>query len=585
MHALPSDTPPPTPMQFFPSAAVALLAAAVAVPSAAQSPLVVAPTGGTLLSWPVPSPNHQTFFDLTVATTITLQALSAPLLGAVGQPGTIELWLTNAGTTSYVGHEQNAARWHLAASGTVTANGTTGSTAQLLCSSCQDTGGAALVLVPGSYGCAIRYSGVGNLFCATPSATNTVANQELTLSGGAVQYNAFTSPPAAPGGGYSGWSWSGEIHYGVGAVPHACAEVTPFGAGCGERHASFYHRFATAGAAANALNGRGLSLVPNSSGAYLVLGVPINAYAPPTAAALQVAAGNDGESMQQLSTPLPYPGGTTSHLFIHANGFVSVGPNHVLPSFNWLPTPSSFLNASHTGWWIWHDLNPAEPGSGSIWYEDDPNSGLVYVTWLDVESAPNGVANPSTFQMIFQPSTGIVTMHFIAIDAIGGGVPNDSWLIGYSPGGASHDPGPTDLHALLNGTAPAIDLAAQDVSALALQASGKPRLGSAVTLRTSNHQGVSSGFVLLTTTAAPSALELVAMGAPGCWAWIDLVSSATVWLSNAAGPAGMDVALAIPSSAGLLGMSIYGQSAWLDATANVLGLVTSNALRLKVGSL
>ncbi|MCB9887828.1 MAG: hypothetical protein H6838_20250, partial [Planctomycetes bacterium] len=231
------------------------------------------------------------------------------------------------------------------------------------------------------------------------------------------------------------------------------------------------------------------------------------------------------------------------------------------------------------------DMNPGEPGSGSIWFEEDPGSGLVYITWLDVESYPNGVANPSTFQMVFHPATGIVTMNVVALDPIGGATTGDRWLVGYSPGGASADPGRTDLAALATGPGQTVFLPPAEIAALELRASGRPLLGSTVVLTTGNQTGGGFGFALLATAPAQPALDLATMGAPGCSAWVDPASSATVLLSNLGAPGlGMNVALPIPNDTGLLGVHIYGQSAWLDSTANALGVITSNGVRLELGS-
>ncbi len=562
---------------------ITLPAVLLALTVGAQSPLVVAPPGAALFSWPVPATSHQTFFDLTVHTTITLQALAAPLVSPAGQQGTMELWLTNQGTTTYVGNETNAARWHRAASGLVHATGTTS-----LCLSCQDASGVGLVLTPGSYGCAIRYVGVATQFCAVPIVPNVVANTELTLSGGAIQFNAFSSTPAPVGGGYSGWSWYGQIHYAIGAVSHACAEATSYGSGCLDRHASVYGRYTTASAAANALDGKSLSFVLNAIGGYdVVPGIPLYPYVPPSAAALQVPLTSDGEYQQSLTVPFVHPTGIASSLFIHSNGFVSVASNNVLSGANWNPQPGAFLNAPATGWWSWHDFNPAEAGGGSVWFEEDPSTARIYITWLGVESSPTGVVNPSTFQMTFDPSLGVVTMHFVAIDSVGGATnpPGDGWIIGYSPGGASPDPGATNLGALMAGTGPHLALPPGEVAPLALSSSGTPRVGTTITLQTTNQTGFSIGFTVLATTAADPAISLAPLGAPSCSELVDPASGVAVMLSNGGLPGtGMGFAFLIPNNPGFLGVALCGQSVWLDGTANAMGIVTSNGLRLRVGN-
>lgn len=553
----------------------------------AQSPLVVAPAGAAFFDWPVPPASAQTFFDLTVHTAVTLRSLATPLVAAVGQPGTLELWLTNPGILTHVGNETNPANWHRAATGSVVGNGTAGSIAQLTCTACLDDGAAGLVLAPGSYGCAIRHVGVVGKLCAVPVPTS-IATSELTVSGGAVQYNPFLSPPAFVGGGFAAWSFHGRIDYGVGVVPHACASARPFGYGCLRRHTSVYSYYTSAQQAANDLNGQSLTFLPDGVGGYRVMpGLSAFPYQVPSSAAVPLPASNDGENVIALSLPFPWSGGLATSLYVHANGFVSVAPNGGLPGYDWLPSPASFLAAPATGWWAWHDFNATEAGSGRIWWEEDLASGVLRVTWLGVESYPAGVGNPSTLQMVFDGNSGIVTMHLVALDPLGGStIPSgDRWLVGYSPGGASVDPGSTSLAAVANGAAPPVVLPPFEVAPLSLAASAPPLLGTTIDLLVGDEYGASLGLTALTTTSLAVGLDLASFGAPGCSVLVDIGVAATVPLSNVPTTGlGMVVVLPIPNQHALLGARVFGQSVWLDPTANALGLVTSNGLELKLGN-
>lgn len=552
----------------------------------AQSPLLVAPTGGAFFAWPAPSPDHQSFFDLTVHAPITVQAIAAPLVSPAGQRGTIEVWLTNAGIGTFVGNETNAANWHFAASGTVTANGTVGTIAQLTCRSCQGNGNGGLVLQPGSYGCAIRYGGVANRFYAVPNTTQSFSTAELTVHGGAVQYHAFASPPAFAGGGYVGWHWFGEIHYANGAVPHACAESLPFGLGCNRRRASICRQYDTATAAATALNGRSVTFLPNLVGGYdLLPGIAAHAYVAPTGNAFPVPRTNDSEFSFSPLAPFPYQGGLASTLFVHSNGYVSVGSNTVLGGPNWFPAPSALLAAPATGWWVWHDLNPTEITSGPIWIDEDPGSGVVRITWFGVESYPTNVVNPSTFQMVFDPNIAAVTIHFVSIDTIGGSPNpgNDRWVVGFSPGGPSADPGTADLTAVMDGTTPPVTLTAADVESLVLAASGPPMLGTTFDLTTTGDTGNSVGVLFVSPTPLLPGIDLAFLGAPGCAAFVDIGQGFGFVITNTSLGA-MTAPLTIPNDLALLDALFFGQSIWLDATANAFGIVTSNGLALQLGN-
>src|SRR5258707_1124511 len=85
---------------------------------------------------------------------------------------------------------------------------------------------------------------------------------------------------------------------------------------------------------------------------------------------------------------------------------------------------------------------------------------------------------------------------------------------------------------------------------------------------------------------SPVGLDLGVIGAPGCVANVDINQGVGTLITNIGPPLpGMTVAFPIPSGPlSILGLSFYCQSAWLDPTQNAGGMLTSNALRLRVGS-
>jgi hypothetical protein len=257
-----------------------LVAAALCAVASAQSPLncfPVQPAG--YFGWNTPPPITTNLFNLTVSSQVTLQALSTPLLTAVGTTGTLEVWLTNPGITTYVGNETNPASWTQAASGIITGNGTTGSLASLTATSCQSIGGAGLVLNPGSYGVMLRFVGVNPLLTAV-AVSQTFSNTELSVSGGALQYTPFTAP-VGPQTTYTAWQWRGSIIYQPGVFPHACAEAVNYGNGCNTVGGSAYQEWtdSTPGGAAPsaslALTGRQLAFIPAGQGYVMVPGTSV----------------------------------------------------------------------------------------------------------------------------------------------------------------------------------------------------------------------------------------------------------------------------------------------------------------------
>src|SRR5262245_22103861 len=95
---------------------LSVAALGIASLAAAQSPLNVVPIAPVgYFGWNTPPAVHTNLFNLAVTTPITLQAIATPLLTPVGIVGQLEMWLTNPGTTTYVGNETNQAVWSLAA--------------------------------------------------------------------------------------------------------------------------------------------------------------------------------------------------------------------------------------------------------------------------------------------------------------------------------------------------------------------------------------------------------------------------------------------------------------------------------------
>ncbi|MFO0175282.1 MAG: hypothetical protein ACK51X_00350, partial [Planctomycetota bacterium] len=474
---------------------------------AAQSPLNVYPAAPVgYFGWNTPPPIHSNMFDLTVTNQVTLQAINTPLLSPIGQQGTFEVWLTNPGITTYVGNELNAANWTLASSGLIVGKGTTGSLVTLADLSCQQTpAGGGLVLNPGSYGVLLRYVGVTPLLVAV-GTPQTIGNADLSVSGGIVQYNPWIAP-AAPqtGAGFSAWAWRGQIFYAPGAVPHACAVTSTYGTGCYTVNGSAYQEWtdnatpSAAAAASAALTGRSLKFLPSGSG-YLMLPGNATGYIAPTPAATVVTLADDTENTVTLGAPFNYPGGSTSTLFVHANGYVSVGSNNTLPGgFNDIPEIPQMLNAPETAWWSWHDYNPAEAGSGQVKFEQI--GSVACITWDGVESYPTTAVNPSTLQFQFDLASGEVTIVWVTIEAQGGTgfLQGSDHIIGFSPGGASPTTGQFNITTLTTQV-----LTVPERFPLGLGTTSKPLLGTTVSLDTTSPPNIGLGVNFLSTVQIPA---------------------------------------------------------------------------------
>ena len=554
-----------------------LLALGFAAAVGAQSPLSTVQTtypANSLFIW-TGCTNPNLFYNLTVSTTVTIQGLDVALDAPTGFTGTVEMWITNPGITTYVGNELNAGSWTLKGTGPVTSTGFNQAVRWNL------TTGA--VLQPGAYGVAIHYVGIRPLFLlgnstAVPGGTGAGTNQfyqntELTLRAGETQALSFAS------GVVASYVWLGRIFYALGAPTHVAASNTRYGNGCYTTNGSFYQRFTCSGPAATALNGRVISLVFTGTGYVLAPGSGV-VYIPPTAAAASLTAADEGETAVALTNPMVYPGGVTQTLFVNNNGFISVASN-TLPNARY-PNQATMLNAPQTAWYSWHDYNPTELGSGLIRFQEVGN--LAIFTWDNVESyqAPNvaQIVNRSTFQFQFDTGSGQVNYVWQSMTAIGGSNVSDETVIGFSPGGPSPTVAAIDVTTLT-----AVSLTVPEVLPLQLDASPSPLPGNTVSYTTSNETGLNVGVFFFCAASLPG-INLGVIGMPGCAANVDINQGVGNVISNLGLPGlSMIVQLPVPTGQpGLLGLSLFGQSVWLDPTANAFGARVSNGVQTTIGN-
>jgi hypothetical protein len=549
---------------------LACLSLALASFASAQSSLPIA-SAGLQYIWVPPPQNVTFFFDMTVNTTVTFQGVGFTTLAPVGSATTLQMWVTNTGITTYAGNEANPAAWTLGASGPTTIPPVGAATP----GACFTSG---LTLQPGTYGIAITAIGSNVIFANNNNLPQTFSNTELTVNLGSTSYNGFT------GGALANYVFLGTLYYGVGAVAHGCATQKAEGKGCNVLPGSFYQTWTTSAAAAAALNGRSLTLL-NVGATYVVVQGGAT-WIPPTAAAAALPTNSNGESPVTLPTPFPYPGGTTTTLDVATDGHVSVGSNLSLPGTqSYSPYVPAFLNAANPMWAVaWHNFNTTETGSGLIKYEQVGN--LMVITWDGVENWPNmigttQIVNPSRFQAQFDLSNGNVHYVYQQMDAQGGSQYYDYTLVGWSPGGPSPDPGPTNLVTFTS-----LALSPVEVFPLTLTATAAPVLGTSIDLVTSNEPPASIGINFLgLTPLPPPGVPLDVLGAPGCSALLDVTTAIGNLISNLGSPfPGLAVTLPVPSSLALLGLPLASQSVVLDPAANAFGGTFSNGIHMTVGS-
>lgn len=231
-----------------------------------------------------------------------------------------------------------------------------------------------------------------------------------------------------------------------------CATVATTGPGCTTDYASFYELLS---ATAQDLSGKIVTAVPTASG-YTITTQNGSGFAVPTNA-VQVPLGNDDVQ----------PVGTLG-IWVGSNGWVARGPNNSTAP---VPTIATLLNQPHAQVSAWTDLDPSDPASGLVYY-DEPAPGVGRATYDGVIGF--GTYDPNSIQITWNVWTGYFSIEFGQLST-NNLVP---WLTGWSPGGANLDPGPKDISTF--GSNPH-KIAYFDVLPLTLSPIGRPLQGFAAT--------------------------------------------------------------------------------------------------------
>lgn len=339
------------------------------------------------------------------------------------------------------------------------------------------------------------------------------------------------------------------------------ATKVSFGTGCNSATGtSFYENF-SAGTFDLVTPVDNMTLI-NTGVDYLALS-GLATYVAPTGAATALTLTDDSEAPVTLSTAMPVGStGSTTSLMVCSNGFVSTGSNGT----GFTPNVATMLNNPNAGWYTWHDLNPAT--GGTVWSEEI--GGVHYITWDNVPSFGQTVGETLQFQ--FDLASGNVSIVWVSVSNLGNG-----WLVGFSEGGASADPGSIDLSALLPGSIPAA--AIFDVTPLGFTGDVRPVLGTTVNLTVDNvPAGSALGAVIFGLTKHDPGIDLTSFGMPGCFQYC---SQEAVQLFIAPGST-FSTAYPIPNTASLAGVHVQTQGAIYDPVGghNPLGALSSRGLDL-----
>jgi len=347
--------------------------------------------------------------------------------------------------------------------------------------------------------------------------------------------------------------WNGNIYYDTGnTVGQPCTLATqePYGTGCGVlEFASFYEFLQPS---QMTLVGHRITGVATPTGYSITTSAVSNTVTPgPTAVALTLA--DDDE----VDTAIV---GGTLGIAVGSNCWIARGTGNDV-AFE--PSLASMLGNPAEALYAWTDLAPDAVGSGQVWYEE--SGSVATVTYDGVFGWGTSAAN--TVQFVWDTNTGDFSIEFDTASNLN----PEQWLVGYSPGGPSTDPGAT---VLLNQTpSNPLVLSANDRSPLELT-SNRPVIGSTWGFTTSGLDPVSPIAVTFfgTRVTTPVPMQSLGIAAPGCDA---LVQALTTSLSGNANQGSASISIPIPANPALVGLQISAQS---------IGLTLQNAANIQVSN-
>ncbi len=549
---------------------IAFASLAVAVCAAvgiAQSTLTTFTTFGTNQG----NSGGAIFFNLTVTNLLTINQINfnAGLNTAANTPGTLQVWL---GPQTRVGNEQNQSLWTLVSTGTVTgtsANNTMPLTPAPL--------SPPIGLAPGQYGVALVAQGFNHGYT---TGALTASNADLAFVGGAAQNVPWTGSVFQPR------SFNGSFDYTLGGTPIAVASTETYGTGCYAWYTSLYEHFPNTalgydlGGSTTAPNAIKFSLAstPNGPG-YNVTQVASPTWFTPTSVNIPFA--NGQVVPQAMSFPILFPDptaaggiGASNQLYISDDGFVSPKPFSTPPT---VPAAvAAFLNGP-LGWAPnYYNMDPGL--AGTIHYDEDLTSALpaAYVTWNGVASII-GATVTSTFQLALF-ANGDVEFRWGQMAAGAGGGGGYDTIVGWTTGNGAANPGQFDLSANLPTTTEG-----GDNLPLTLTLGSRPLIGSTINFNTANiPAGTVFGILLLSFVQLNPGMDLTGLGMPGCLQFAQ--APGTVNGFFVAGSTASQ-SLAIPNNPALNGTLVFGQTATFTPGFNPAGILASNGLRLRTGTL
>ncbi|MEI6128638.1 MAG: hypothetical protein WCR59_01075 [Planctomycetota bacterium] len=335
------------------------------------------------------------------------------------------------------------------------------------------------------------------------------------------------------------------------------ASATNYGSGCNFASATAYQNFPV-----NTINlqNANVKLSPNIVGGYdFTNGIGTN-FVHTTTGLLMT---DDSVATLVLPTAFNYPGGVTSSLTICSNGYIWMQPN-VLADFS--PTNAELFSNPARICPMWCDAVP--DALHDVYAEVDAVNNKAYVTWSNVPIF-GGVGGNCDLQTEFDLTTGVIEIRYGAISC------GNVSIVGWTTGSAGPSVINTGNQSMIAG---GFSTTSSELNALSLSIAPAPVLGSTVTYTTANitASAILSAVVVSFGGFDPG-ISLTGLGAPGCSQFVDLsLGNTSVYF----GFPTVTSPLTIPNNSSFAGTILYNQAIALDPSANTLGILASNGVRL-----
>ena len=485
---------------------------------------------------------------------LTISSIDLNFGGAGGEAGSIDIYLKADGSsmphtsTDWVGPVTSGAIASTAAAGSPT----------------------SVTLTPGlqlgtgcRVGVAIVANGLAHAYTTAGTGFQTVySTAELEFSGGEASNLPFMGTVFSPR------LANAAFNYTSGGICPSIAKADPQGDGCVRAFTSFYEQLTPAGM--DLSGSRLVTATPNAQGGY---DISVSA-----AQVLPIGSIGTPETLVLADDGQVAPG--TLGLSVGSNCWVAFGAGN---SNAFAPSVATMLDNPETAIYSWTDLDPTDTESGSVLYEEDAVAGTALITYDGVFGW--GTTDPNTVQFFVNTATGVFTISWGVLSTNN---PED-WLVGYSVGGTSADPGATDLSELI--TPEFLSTAAEDTIPLALTAVSRPvQANNAVPFEVTTENIPSTvlsqiGIIGMGRPGAP----LDGIGLPGCFLHASLDVIDFVIAPPVSSPSYTWTALTLPPhNVWRRQFEFNVQAVVFGTPANSflgLGALTSNGLKCVTGKL